>query len=72
MLMWAQRFFAKTCANPYLRVVYTKKYGYLRLCWQPAVNVHLVISNKYKGIGDAGSTVDLRMLWIAIVCIGLL
>ena len=25
-----------------------------------------------KGIGDAGSTADLRMLWIAIVCLGLL
>ena len=25
-----------------------------------------------KGIGDAGSTADLRMLWSAIVCLGLL
>ena len=24
-----------------------------------------------KGIGDAGSTADLRMLWSAIVCLGL-
>ena len=24
-----------------------------------------------KGIGDAGSTTDLRMLWSAIVCLGL-
>ena len=26
---------------------------------------------KNKGIGDAGSTADLRMLWSAIVCLGL-
>ena len=25
-----------------------------------------------KGIGDAGSTADFRMLWSAIVCLGLL
>ena len=25
-----------------------------------------------KGIGDAGSTADIRMLWSAIVCLGLL
>ena len=24
-----------------------------------------------KGIGDAGSTADFRMLWSAIVCLGL-
>ena len=29
----------------------------------------MVIKN--KGIGDAGSTADLRMLWSAIVCLGL-
>ena len=28
--------------------------------------------NKNKGIGDAGSTADLRMLWSAIVCLGVL
>ena len=27
--------------------------------------------NDNKGIGDAGSTADLRMLWSAIVCLGL-
>ena len=25
-----------------------------------------------KGIGDAGSTADIRMLWSAMVCLGLL
>ena len=28
--------------------------------------------DKNKGIGDAGSTADLRMLWSAIVCLSLL
>ena len=28
-------------------------------------------ANYNKGIGDAGSTADLRMLWSAIVCLGL-
>ena len=28
--------------------------------------------NNNKGIGDAGSTADFRMLWSAIVCLGLL
>ena len=29
------------------------------------------IVSRNKGIGDAGSTADLRMLWSAIVCLGL-
>ena len=32
--------------------------------------LHLHLEN--KGIGDAGSTTDFRMLWSAIVCVGLL
>ena len=32
----------------------------------------LKISKMYKGIGDIGSTADIRMLWSAIVCLGLL
>ena len=31
---------------------------------------HNILEN--KRIGDAGSTADLRMLWSAIVCLGLL
>ena len=34
-----------------------------RVGTQPEIN---------KGIGDAGSTADLRMVWSAIVCLGLL
>ena len=34
--------------------------------------VDVVLIKEYKGIGDAGSTADLRMLWSAIVCLGLL
>ena len=32
---------------------------------------NLKSSLKNKGIADAGSTADLRMLWSAIVCLGL-
>ena len=31
-----------------------------------------MIPCKNKGIGDAGSTADIRMLWSAMVCLGLL
>ena len=30
------------------------------------------LDDQNKGIGDAGSTADIRMLWSAIVCVGLL
>ena len=33
---------------------------------------HVHIFDHNKGIGDAGSTADFRMLWSAMVCLGLL
>ena len=51
----------------------------IRLChnvtisWQITLSLYQFVCFflKNKGIGDAGSTADLRMLWSAIVCLGL-
>ena len=39
--------------------------------WFGIRNIFLDPHDKNKGIGDAGSTADFRMLWSAIVCLGL-